>query len=183
MPSAVWILSRGCRLPILLPKYSELVVAALLPGPAWFASRASLLRRGILPHGRDVTCRSTPGKPKEQWRLTFSAFPNFPEWRGSCNRTRRDTERKLGRRGADRRPGAGNASVIRRLISGGAPIGRPVSGSLSHPRISPSFLKLIGEGLCGLNELWNEVLLKSEPRLHFVNREGCLSDLKGPNWF
>ncbi len=38
----------------------------------------------------------------------------LPEWRGSCNRTRRDTERKLGRRGAARRPGAGNASVMRR---------------------------------------------------------------------
>jgi hypothetical protein len=30
--------------------------------------------------------------------ITFTAFPNFPEWRGSCNRTRRDTQRKLGRR-------------------------------------------------------------------------------------
>ena len=45
-------------------------------------------------------------------RLTFSAFPNFPEWRGSCNRTRRDTA-KVGPEGRRRRPGAGNASVIR----------------------------------------------------------------------
>ena len=39
-------------------------------------------------------------RPCRWLRLTYLAFPNFPEWRGSCNRTRRDTERKLGRRGA-----------------------------------------------------------------------------------
>jgi hypothetical protein len=76
--------------------------------------------------------------------ISYPAFPNFPEWRGSCNRTRRDTQRKAG--GAHHRQAAAERGFVFRGASNWTRKHlRLLRSLLSQGELVPEDLDVLGE--------------------------------------